>query len=80
MPSAFYGYASIFLGIIQNFSIRQLQLNMGFGIILIIILSIFLAEDGRRETPMEQKHVQRLIGIDFGTSTSLIRVKRYQGQ
>ena len=29
---------------------------------------------------MEQKHVQRLIGIDFGTSTSLIRVKRYQGQ
>lgn len=27
---------------------------------------------------MEQKNVQRLVGIDFGTSTSLIRVKRYQ--
>ena len=28
---------------------------------------------------MEENKVQRLVGIDFGTSTSLIRVKRYQG-
>ena len=28
---------------------------------------------------MEKDKVQRLVGIDFGTSTSLIRVKRYQG-
>lgn len=28
---------------------------------------------------MKMEPIQRLIGVDFGTSTSLIRVKRYQG-
>ena len=63
----------------KNCSVILLHLFTPFGIILIYSLFPF-TETGKRGVSMEENKIQRLVGIDFGTSTSLIRVKRYQGE